>query len=469
MGYINNLVEQDGVKVLLVANESEILRDRNPNSQKDENNQDDEESENASNNSLDKKSIDYIRAKEKTISDTLLFTENSNEAIKDILLSFGNSELSKFSDESHIKIISNIMSLYNSRNLRSLIFACQKTIDIYDILHEMESVDFGINFEETVLYSIISFSLEIRDQKNTYEEKEKLLTWKGNNNFSYQYGYLNFPLFRFCFDYIIYHKNPNRKDAEISINELKNLRVYDKDKTRDDPTFFPLFFPMKYREAEITSSIDSLRYRLHDPEDISFYSYSQLCRNLIELSHILNIDISDIKDLFIKNLRGRENFIDTKGFFLPESSIGAEFQQEYSDMVKKMKESLKEGASLFLNFQYQPEKINDLYSITKEKMFLIDQSGSFLEKLNISKMVDLFFQCTPSQMEIYRSIFQSIYNSFTSSNVFNTDKPYIEKLLSSIETNLEAEREGIENRIDKIQQLHCGWFVNELKEILYKF
>ena len=29
MGYVNNLCEQDGVKVLLVANESEILRKEN--------------------------------------------------------------------------------------------------------------------------------------------------------------------------------------------------------------------------------------------------------------------------------------------------------------------------------------------------------------------------------------------------------------------------------------------------------
>jgi hypothetical protein len=87
LGYVNNLVERDGVKVLLVANENQILNktpelfdfDFTPRLFSTDRKNNDEET--------NKKDIPediqkYLRIKEKTISDTIYFESNYCEAVK---------------------------------------------------------------------------------------------------------------------------------------------------------------------------------------------------------------------------------------------------------------------------------------------------------------------------------------------------------------------------------------------------
>lgn len=77
MGYINNLVEQDGVKILIVANENEILYK--------ENLQIDEKGKETKLKVLKENAQEYRRVKEKTIRDTLIFYVDLDESIKSIL------------------------------------------------------------------------------------------------------------------------------------------------------------------------------------------------------------------------------------------------------------------------------------------------------------------------------------------------------------------------------------------------
>ena len=75
MGYVNNLVEQDGVKVLLVANENEIIKYEN------EVGTDTDDKKKA----VTKRSEEYVRIKEKTVRDTVPFYADFNSAIENIL------------------------------------------------------------------------------------------------------------------------------------------------------------------------------------------------------------------------------------------------------------------------------------------------------------------------------------------------------------------------------------------------
>ena len=83
MGYVNSLVEQDGVKVLLVANEDEILK-KEP--IEVETKEEEEKLESYHKLGLDnrkytEKTKEYLKTKEKTISDTIRFEGDSSEAI----------------------------------------------------------------------------------------------------------------------------------------------------------------------------------------------------------------------------------------------------------------------------------------------------------------------------------------------------------------------------------------------------
>lgn len=155
MGYVNNLVEQDGVKVLLVANEFEIIKYVEDNSE-NKKPADSPWPEIGNTKHISKMlatdSMEYLRIKEKTISDTIQFEGNLQTAILEIIKMFDQPLLNMFADEQSAKDIFDIMLLCNSSNLRSFIFACQKSADIFEYIQEncdyifIQCIFFGIIF-----------------------------------------------------------------------------------------------------------------------------------------------------------------------------------------------------------------------------------------------------------------------------------------------------------------------------------
>ena len=104
LGYVNNLVEQDGVKVLLVANEEEIIKYELGNKVIGRRKKEEIEEEKKLHEAFDvpfenkgeivqcRLSEDYQRLKEKTISDTIEFKEDYQTAIREIVQMFDKVE-----------------------------------------------------------------------------------------------------------------------------------------------------------------------------------------------------------------------------------------------------------------------------------------------------------------------------------------------------------------------------------------
>ena len=213
-------------------------------------------------------------------------------------------------------------------------------------------------------------------------------------------------------------------------------------------------------------SIDSLRIRLNNPEDISFYDYSTLALRVIEASDLLEVDLSDIKDQLVNNLRGRGNDLaEEKVFssFPPISIDGEKFQAEYTTIRNRMRKSLASDNELIPDSYYVPERVKEFRFLVNDKMDAIRRNRSFALRLDIPRMIDLFFRCNPAQMDDYRRIFQNVYSSYDSSiSLFNIDKPYLEQLLGGIQEGLTYQSIG------KIQKFQCKWFIEDLQEILRK-
>lgn len=88
LGYVNSLVEQDGVKVLLVANEREILKSE------------EYEATNAKGKTEKKwrwtsETEEYLKIKEKTVSDTIIYVSSFCETIENILQQFTDDKLER--------------------------------------------------------------------------------------------------------------------------------------------------------------------------------------------------------------------------------------------------------------------------------------------------------------------------------------------------------------------------------------
>lgn len=197
LGYVNNLVEQDGVKVLLVANEDEIIRYKPIDAKNKEEQKTAELFDRLSdhkNRLFTDGTVTYLKVKEKTVSDTIQFEEDYQTAIKDIIRIFGNSTLDVFSDSKSVETILNIMAACKTSNLRSFIYSCQKAADIFSKIDEkyLSKKD----FIQAVFFGLLFFVLK---QKSGQTDK-----WGQEKYFSIELGDKNAPLFKFCYDYIIY-------------------------------------------------------------------------------------------------------------------------------------------------------------------------------------------------------------------------------------------------------------------------
>ena len=198
LSYTYNLVEQDNVKVLLVANEDEILKYHN--SKPDEKGRickiPDEET-----------SI-YFTIKEKTISDTISYKGNLRTAISNLLQQFKDKTLNEFASDDSIDTIIGAMTSLNYFNLRSFQFACQKAFDIFQKIGPAND-----KYVMAIFFSILVFTMNIKNGD--------FPDWDGTDYLSTKLGTRKFPLYRFCYDYIRWQKFDAAKDKKLLMLMIK--------------------------------------------------------------------------------------------------------------------------------------------------------------------------------------------------------------------------------------------------------
>lgn len=465
LGYVNNLVEQDGVKVLLVANEEEIIKYELGNKVIGRRKKEEIEEEKRLHEAFDvpfenkgeivqcRLSEDYLRLKEKTISDTIEFEEDYQTAIREIVQMFDNETLNKFSTIESIKDILDIMLHCQSYNLRSFIFACQKTNDIFSSLDEKYLSD--ENFVQAVFIGILSFVLK---QKNGNAH-----TWGNEKYFSAVLGHEKAPLFKFCYDYIM-RQITEFEDIEGAYQAYSELVLYDKNRSNNDNDIITLQTYYVRTDSDVLDAINNIERRLEVPEDISFYQYGTIAVYAIIIKGILGCDIDTIKRRLVANLEGQGNKLELEQIF--RTIIGTDCttkqKEEYESLRKEMARSLKKGDKIIPNFDYQPEQSKDFYdyAITNEGKFHTQES--FAAQFDMKRLSEMFRNSTAEQKQQIRGVFVGMYRIGNIKSFLANDRESIVQLLEFIK----ADRSGDVG--DRIQQLQYDWFIKNLEEIKRK-
>ncbi len=450
MGYVNNLVEQDGVKVLLVANEEEILQyePETVGGESDESSDVFEKKTKRRDRAYTAETLEYLKTKEKTISDTVFYCGDCIAAIKQIIGSFNDEKLSYFADDSHAEEIYRIMGEHKNYNLRSFIYACQKTVDIYQSLEGSYSED----FLTCIFYGIIHFSLRIKTGVK--------MVWIGTDVYSLELGSEKYPLFRFCYDYMQHHV-VKREKIPVAENTLEKLRLYDVRKTQDDPDLIAVSSYYCVSEEKLRAAVASIQKRLADPSDISFYDYGALAANLLCIKHYYGIDVSSAKLLLVENLRGRGEEIDSATLFRIALHRGdTPLQNEYNSLRDAMVKAL-EGEKFLPKFNYAPDE-----AVAFRKQFGVEgnhfETGKLAAMLDIPRMVEMFLSCTPDQMDEIRYAFVKAYRSGNIGQFLSADKDALMQLRNGILAGLDT------HQLDCVQKLQCSWFTDNLQEIIDK-
>lgn len=468
MGYVNNLVEQDGVKVLLVVNEEEILKFEHEGKiigfkEKQEieeqrkvqkimnlHNKDTEQEKEIEYSETIK---EYLRIKEKTVSDTVNFEEDYQGAIKNIITMFGDETLSEFADEKELDSILHLMNDSKHPNLRSFMFACQKTCDIFKLL-ERKYLD-DKKFVRAIFFGIIIF---VQNQKVGKIEK-----WGQEKFFSIDLGSENAPLFKFCYEYVV-NQSVEFFDIEEVYQEYLNHDFYNGSKSKGDKDIQTLSNYYIEKESDVFNALKSIENRLENPEDISFYQYGTIAVYSIVLKEVLSCDVTKIQEQLVKNLKGRGDKLHLEQLFhvvLSDECSKAQ-REEYEKLRKAMFESLNNCEIIIENFNYQPEQSKIFYNYVISNKNKLSVKGAFAKNLDVEKIAEMFEKGTAKQKNDIRKAFLAVYRDDNVKLYLADDIESITKLLEIIK-NWPSEKVG-----DRIQQRQHKWFIENLEDIIKK-
>lgn len=456
LGYVNNLVEQDGVKVLLVANEDEIIQYKPIETENKEEQETAELLDRLSdhkNRLFTDNTITYLKVKEKTVSDTIQFKEDYKTAIKDIIQTFSNKTLNNFLDSESVETILKIMETCKTSNLRSFIYSCQKVSDIFSKIDEqyLSKKD----FTQAVFFGVLFFVLK---QKAGKTDK-----WGQEKYFSIELGDVSAPLFKFCYNYIIYQIE-DFSEIEEAYKAYLQLITYDSNKSNSDNDIMVLQTYHIQTEKNIKKALDSITKRLENPDDISFYQYGVIAVYVIIIKDILKYDVEKLENLLVNNLKGRGDKLQLEHIF--RIFLGNECTQqqkdEYELLRKRMAESLRINDYAIPNFNYLPAQSNDFYKYIIENNGKFLTQNSFASSLDMYKLAEMFKKSTAEQKNNIRGAFLSMYRSGNISDFLSNDKQSIVQLMGIVK----KDRSGDVG--DKIQQLQYDWFIDNLTEIAEK-
>lgn len=446
LGYVNSLVEQDGVKVLLVANENEMIQYEPIVISDGKATQAGTLYNINSNRKYTEKAQKYLLFKEKTISDTIQFEGNTEQAILQIISTFKNDTLNRFANSTSAQEIYWIMFTCNQYNLRSFIFACQKSVDIFDKIED----DYEGNFLKCIFFGIIYFSLRFK--------AENTVQWDRSENYSIELGDKTYPLFKFCFDYIQQQKF-DIAEVPAAADAFKQKQIIDK-KDAYDPQLQILFKYYIHTQKEVEQAVKKISTRLQDPEDISIYNYDQIAMCLIIVEHVLNLDIEKEKCSLVNNLKNWGKTLKVEELFRSSFRKDCEpYKKEFEELKDEMIDVLKKDTQFIPNFVYLPAQ-TDIFCeyITKHSSDILI-TRQFAKILNIPKLTQMFAACTPAQKQNIRMAFMEMYRFGNVKEFLANDAPAIEQLKNYIEIDME-------NQTDKIQRLQYEWFAEALDAIL---
>lgn len=440
LGYVNDLVEQDGVKVLLVANEDEILSYELSAPDK----------EGHCKRMLTKESVRYLKIKEKSIGDTINYQCDFKNAIKEIIGVFENDALSQFKKDGCVKNILEIMFSKRNFNLRTFLFACQKASDIFSKTPRDDE-----NFNQTIFYSIIAFSMIIKNGM--------IPEWKGSTLLSPELGSASHPLYRFCYNYIRWQKfDPS--EVEEAIKAHKKLLLFDSHGSRNDADLNIIYEYLNHTEQEVREALARIENRLNDPENIPIYNYWKLAYHLIMLHTILDYDHTACQDKMIQNIITFNQEIDGELLLIPITDFENEEEKVlFQAFTDKVKLALKSDSKNEF-FTYDPEDLSSLYDKVFEKKDYYTRNHTFISDFDTSQLTEMLFECTPAQLRTFRRIMFWIYRDSSKHEFIEADVNVMKHLKDLILARLEE----CENTIDKIVLYQFRLITSNIDEFIEK-
>lgn len=442
LGYINNMCENDGVKVLLVTNENVLLQYHIEKDNKKELHKETTEYKKI----YSEKALKYLKAKEKSVADTLQFHADFQETIDSIIDKFKNDDLSSFKGV----LTTPRRSLFRTdiTNYREVIVACQKACDIYNFMKKY-NIAADSEFKKCVLIGLVNYLQKCLDDPDLKFKANALLDPDLSGDSVY-------PLMRFCYDY--YHSQVITQEAIMkTIAEYSDYIIYVDKTGYDDKDLKVLYSLYISTEEALNTAIQNIYNRLDDISDISLKHYDRIinCLLIVKYDALLNNDkIDEIIEKIISNLKGRETKYN-KAHHLFSSTLAiqdAEGTRKFKEIQDKVFESLN----------YVPDSIATTDSMNYAEIIVKLSNNNLrqynpnriMEKIPLDKIIEHIPDFTSETLDDLRHILLAIDYNELSEETLTSIKQFKDDI-SSLLT-----KEDID--LDCIKKLQIRWICDAI-------
>lgn len=440
LGYINNLCENDGVKVLLVGDENSLFG-LNDDEKVAETNK-------------------YKLIKEKTIGDTLLFISNFEEAIGSLLKSF---KLPFIDDENEIKIVEGIIEIsdfkqINSKNLRAVSRACQKMSDMlnkYRSFYEsIENEKRGRTFFENVFLGLVAFYFRLsKNSSIKFEPSDDLVSSK--------LGTPKYPLYRFSYDFHFsqfLQESDGRKAYSFLANSIQE--------NENNEVLNVITSYYCVTEAQLVAAMNKLKDCLKS-NGVRLNSYSSLATYLIAIEHQVGLvdDVKEILSLMKENIRNSdisyEKATELKEFVSGCKLETKEEQEEFDSLVNAFIETSESKTKEKAFTKESLVKILEDADKNADKWMMSEKGYSHF--LDFSLLIEFIKSKDATALEIneIRRIFIRFYNRISNIYEFcNADLDSLKLMKQELEKTQKSEM------FDKTKQMQIKWFIENLDQAI---
>ena len=439
LGFVNNLVEQDGTKVLLISNESEIIK------------YEEKVIESKKEKILSEISKRYLKIKEKTIGDTIHFTSDVNESIVSIIKSFSNNKFDEMLNDSlFVQNVAQELYILNNYNFRTLLYASQK---MDEITKKIESY-LNIDFLKNMFLGIVAYSSKLNNDEN---KVRKDLSYT-----SYDLGSFIHPLFKSSFDYIEKHTF----NIDVIKKEEKLFLGYSNENEINEE-FKEIFKYYISDEKNLENNIKNLKKKLDANSILNYNQYIRLFNYLVSIKYNVGFEklISECKEKMLSEIKKAiENgySVDTFNFSGIEL-LKNEEKTEFDEFIKEIDDFNKNFKNSIQKFSYNCFELKDFYeNLSKKKDELFYENG-FISKLDVSKIRSMIEESNAEDINYLRRIIKFIYYRFTDiKQYYLCDLESLKELSKFIQKATSCEN------LDKIKKLQLNWLLEDLNKIILK-
>lgn len=487
LGYINNLVEHDNVKVIIIANEEELGKIYNDSNLAMEylvalkyNENKDTQDKKTTKDNLDKTTKDlfikdsmYEKIKEKAIGLVIKYNVNFDDRYAELIKEehIKNEKIRAFLEHKDVKqqVTKIFIEENKDSNLRTLIFALTAFEKFAETILNLEIKQ---EYKDEILKSVFIYCIysSIKIKNGNIQYIEKITSNINNDDCEEEYIYygINFvaiKAYKFVDKYLLYsyyNKSSVKKIIENISEEMKRLEE-DRNKREEysNLSFNTLKEWFYMEDEEIEQKLYILKEEIQEKR-YEIGNFKNIIVTLLQLSNNgFDVNVQDYIELF-KTIMNETTY-NCKDEVLRIYTDEPKFGQEYNEMIKPLAQILNansdKGKSADINEVFKEEENwgekFEMYCNSKRNEIIEDKK--FLCYLDIEKCTDMLKKSDVKNLYNFLYGIESVYSFSNLNEFFKNDISKIESLLNKIEeirqlTNKKTRKLALSDIEDKLKR-----------------